>query len=218
MANRVEGTVTPEQWAERFPDGGEVVAIYRKQVTATSVVTARGKTLEEIDNTIDAKVQSGEARWTTPVVPQTTGGEGTLLWGPRADFLLTAQDLVDALDADSPQQLPRRIYKDTACGAWISVRLADGREFSGERDSWPTAEELDAAGPLTVTIGSIVEGSDAEVQAVPFTLPCPRRELTDAIQYVEDEADRLWREANGGDDDEEEEFEDEGEEDVEHEP
>jgi hypothetical protein len=42
--------------------------------------------------------------------------------------------------------------------------------------------------------GSIVEGSDAEVTAAPVWLPCKPEEIDTALQYVEEEADRIWDE------------------------
>lgn len=45
-------------------------------------------------------------------------------------------------------------------------------------------------------IGSIVEGSDAEVWPIEVYLPCEEEEIDRAISDVESEADRLWREAN----------------------
>lgn len=81
----------------------------------------------------------------------------------------------DAKDfAATEENLKRRMYKDTECGAWIS--------FDHER--------------VGITIGSIVEGSDAEVSASLMLWPFDREALSEAIQYVEGEADMLWHEAN----------------------
>jgi hypothetical protein len=48
---------------------------------------------------------------------------------------------------------------------------------------------------LQFTIGSIDEGSDAEVGPVVVNLPCSPKDLNDAVQWVENEADRM-READ----------------------
>jgi hypothetical protein len=51
-----------------------------------------------------------------------------------------------------------------------------------------------------VVFGSIVEGSDAEVFPEELLFPFSEADLDRAIENIEDEADRLWREANGEDD------------------
>jgi hypothetical protein len=47
--------------------------------------------------------------------------------------------------------------------------------------------------------GSIVEGCDAEVDASPVRLPCAPDDLDTAIQYVEDEVQRIWNDTHGCD-------------------
>jgi hypothetical protein len=49
------------------------------------------------------------------------------------------------------------------------------------------------------TIQTIVEGSDAEVNSVFFPLGTTKAEVDAWIEYMECEADHLWREANGED-------------------
>jgi hypothetical protein len=72
------------------------------------------------------------------------------------------------------QAIERRVYKDTECGAWIKFHH-------------------DA---VKITIGSIVEGSDAECVPVTLSWPFPHAELEQAIEDIEAQADMLWREAN----------------------
>lgn len=81
---------------------------------------------------------------------------------------------------------------------------ADLQEFLegiafGQSD-FTSTETLDIVlpnGSKTVfVVGSIVEGSDAEVWPIEVTLPCPESSIDAAIEAVEAEADRLWREAN----------------------
>ena len=69
----------------------------------------------------------------------------------------------------------RRAYKDTDCGAWL--RFTE------------TGLEM----------GSIVEGSDAEIDTTPLRWTGEEDVaawLREAITYIEGEADMLWREAN----------------------
>lgn len=85
------------------------------------------------------------------------------------------------------ERVKRRVYKGTDCGAWVTV------------------------GDSGVTIGSIVEGSDAEVapETIRLTSRMTKAEFISrwraAVQGVEDEASRLWDEANAHEEEEEEE-------------
>ncbi|MFA5508680.1 MAG: hypothetical protein WC423_24865 [Vulcanimicrobiota bacterium] len=64
----------------------------------------------------------------------------------------------------------KTIYKETSCGAWVSCS-AKG-----------------------IHLGSIVEGSDAEVTASVLPWGCEAKEFWDTLQWVEDEVDRIWKE------------------------
>jgi hypothetical protein len=46
-------------------------------------------------------------------------------------------------------------------------------------------------------VGSIVEGTDAEIDADPVYLPCSEDDLDAAVKYVEDEATSIWNETHG---------------------
>lgn len=85
-------------------------------------------------------------------------------------------DVAQWFGVDDPERLHRALYKETACGAWIR---------------WDTA---------TVTIGSIVEGSDAEFDET-FTFPLSSEIIEDWLEELEDLTDEAWREANEGDED-----------------
>ena len=69
------------------------------------------------------------------------------------------------------KRLKHDVYKETNCGAWI--------EWDDE----------------TVTIGSIVEGSDAEFQKT-FRFPFKSIELDDWFEELENLTDEAWHEAN----------------------
>jgi len=73
--------------------------------------------------------------------------------------------------------LEKAIYKGTSCGAWIHP-VENG-----------------------VKVGSIVEGSDAEVGPYTLTFPFEMKSFWDTLQNIEDTAEELWQEANGEDDD-----------------
>lgn len=74
---------------------------------------------------------------------------------------------------EDEDRLPKAIYKGTECGAWIQ---------------WDNA---------TVTIGSIVEGSDAEF-AETFTFPVSSETVEEWLEELEDLTDAAWHEANDG--------------------
>lgn len=93
--------------------------------------------------------------------------------------------------------LDRSLYKYTECGAHLSVQLHDGTwRHSGNL----TGIENDNVRQLL--IGSIVEGSDAEVCADPIDLiefddPEEAVKVFNAtVDWVNDEACSLWHEAN----------------------
>lgn len=58
--------------------------------------------------------------------------------------------------------------------------------------------------PAGVTFGSIVEGSDAEVMPETLRYPFTGDDVTRALEGIEAEVDRLWQEANEGDDENDE--------------
>ena len=90
------------------------------------------------------------------------------------------KDFCTAMYADDEQQMKQDLYRYTNCGAWIEW----------DEDS--------------VTIGSIVEGSEAEFQNT-FTFPFESEEAEDWIEELEDLCEQAWNEANGYEEDEDEE-------------
>jgi|DEB0MinimDraft_10_1074344.scaffolds.fasta_scaffold02325_5 hypothetical protein len=82
------------------------------------------------------------------------------------------QELLDEIGVDTVAQAEKAIYKGTDCGAWIQC----------EEDG--------------VTVGSIVEGSDAEVTRDKLEYPIEVKEFWDCVEDVNSEACELWEEAN----------------------
>jgi len=70
-------------------------------------------------------------------------------------------------------QLERNIYKYTACGAWI------------HESDWGIA------------LGSIVEGVDEGTQTYTLNYPFTIDQFQDALQSVEDEAEKIWKATHG---------------------
>jgi len=72
------------------------------------------------------------------------------------------------------ESISRRVYKDTSCGAWAKVENG------------------------AFVVGSIVEGTDAEVRPEWVELPCSEEDIDRAIENVEAEADFLWSQSENG--------------------
>jgi hypothetical protein len=80
--------------------------------------------------------------------------------------------MVSYIGEPDPELWDRRIYKGTACGAWLRVKNA-----------------------ITITIGSIVEGSDAEFHQ-DLEFPFTEEDLSKCFQWLEDECSYEWDIAN----------------------
>lgn len=119
-----------------------------------------------------------------------------------------ANACLDAILSDngSGMTLPalyRSIYKYTDCGPWLSVQTWDGRWFHCQ-----DLHKVDKTEVRYLLVGSIVEGSDAEVSADPIDLlACESPEeavkrFSSAVEWVNNEVFSLWHEANDDEDDE----------------
>lgn len=125
---------------------------------------------------------------------------GSQLWSSGPSLLALSReitgeirslaDLMHYLGAESVQGMNRRLYKDTRCGASLSVQTPDGKWHHNGQD-WRTVREIQA-----FTMQTIIEGSDATVESEPFVLPVPIHAVNLWIKTMEAEARILWREAN----------------------
>jgi hypothetical protein len=121
--------------------------------------------------------------------------------GEHANACLDAILADDGCDPTLPD-LYRSIYKYNACGPWLSVQTWDGRWFHCQ-----DLHKVDKNEVRYLLVGSIVEGSDAEVTAAPIDLvTCESPEdavlrFNRTVEWVNDEACALWDEANGDDED-----------------
>ena len=106
-----------------------------------------------------------------------------------------------------PGDLSDTLYKDTDCGAWLTVDLdgdrdrlqpLDLREHMIRRDA--TVVRLRKEGPdqtiTGITIGTIVEGSDACPESERLTFPFTAGAMRRAVARLEAEATRMWEAAN----------------------
>ena len=92
--------------------------------------------------------------------------------------------------------LYRSIYKYTECGPWLSVRLHDGTVRHCDQ-----LQGIENGSVRALLVGSIVEGSDAEVTAdwIDLLIEDPDEavlKFNAAVEWVNDEACALWEEAN----------------------
>lgn len=108
------------------------------------------------------------------------------------------RDLTRYWHADDARGINRRAYKDTACGASVSIQLRNGRWLhngtSRQLDRWNTVRAIRA-----FTVQTIVEGSEATVDSPRFVLPVTAASVDAWVREMEAEAARLWTEANGED-------------------
>ena len=91
---------------------------------------------------------------------------------PNGSFVCNDISDVAGWFGTTVDRLEHDMYKFTDCGAWIS---------------W---------NDKSVTIGSIVEGSDAEF-AKEFEFPVKANDLDEWLEELEELTDEAWREANG---------------------
>jgi hypothetical protein len=117
-------------------------------------------------------------------------------------------------EAYPPESMPRDVveyalpFDGTIDSSEIlALKPVDGEAGSGSRTSYRVqcvvSRKQYRVVAEGVTIGSIVEGSDAEVMPVTLRYPFTRDEWDRAVEDVEMEASMLWDEANGSDDDDE---------------
>jgi hypothetical protein len=121
--------------------------------------------------------------------------------GEHANACLDAILSANGSDMTLPA-LYRSIYKYTPCGPWLSVQTWDGRWFHCDK-----LHKVDKNEVRYLLVGSIVENSDAEVEADPIDLvECESPEhavalFNQTVEWVDDEACALWEEANAEEED-----------------
>lgn len=110
----------------------------------------------------------------------------------KTEMINSIKDLINywGWSSDTPiESLPKMVYKGTDCGAWIQLQTEDG-EWHGEGELTGIGEVIG------FRIGTIVEGSDADVGPQEFTFPVTANEVQEWINEMESEASFLWHEAN----------------------
>ena len=88
--------------------------------------------------------------------------------------------------------IERNTYKYTSCGAWfcyttVEEKIDHNIDLCSHPELNPNAE---------ITVGSIVEGSDAECTPNTLLFPFKMEEFWQGLEYLENEASELWSEHN----------------------
>lgn len=141
-----------------------------------------------------------------PVCPGCGEQGNTLCFGKEGHLPAHAElvirslhDLCDWVGTDMPDGLNRQIYKNTQCGASISLALPGGDWLHNGDLRW---RDLSIDTPIEgFTIQTIVEGSEATWHGVDsrlFKVPISVWEVEAWMEYMEDEAARLFCAANKG--------------------
>ena len=92
----------------------------------------------------------------------------------------------------TPYQWGRALYKYTDCGPWTVFLTANG-EFYYESDE---ANAEDTSNIIGIKIGSIVEGSDVEIDPVTLMFPFDPEEVDKVLEGINDEAKFYWERDN----------------------
>lgn len=111
------------------------------------------------------------------------------------------RELLDDYSAITPYHFGRNLYKYTDCGPWTAFLLRDGSEvyYRDEKAS----SLLWGDDCIGIKIGSIVEGSDAEIGPETLFFPFTSERLDNVVQEINDEASYEWELANCPEDEDE---------------
>jgi hypothetical protein len=94
------------------------------------------------------------------------------------------------LTLDEVNLFNKYLYKGTDCGASVSIQTPDG-VWHHNGDDWTGITEA-----IAFTIQTIVEGSDLTVDSESFTFPVSIKTIDDWCSYMEEQAERIWEQAN----------------------
>lgn len=116
-------------------------------------------------------------------------------------------DLLEKRGYETPWELGRELYKNTACGPWVVFYTPLADRWIGDHRVDSVYYESKQAGQSKteqtwwdsctgIGIGSIVEGSDVEVGPETLIFPFTEKDFDDAVQGVNDEATFYWKRDN----------------------
>ena len=93
------------------------------------------------------------------------------------------------MQGSTPYQWGRTMYKYTDCGPWTVFLTDECGEIYYESKE---ANDEETAHIIGIKIGSIVEGSDVEIEPVTLRFPFNPEEIDDAINDINDQASFYW--------------------------
>lgn len=106
--------------------------------------------------------------------------------------------LADWVGFDDPSDLgaySHYMCEDTSCGAHMTLYFNNGEILlPGDAADGDITDEAIASGLLGFKIGTIIEGSDAEIISELFAVPVDEAVLDRWVEDMEDEAEALWNE------------------------
>lgn len=110
---------------------------------------------------------------------------------------MTISQLMTFFDSSSPQEMAKAIYNATECGAWVTFITPEEEIPSADLSNIQNTAPWPANNIVGIRLGSIVEGSDAEIIGKPlFCGTFEEFDLQAEIDRIEAFADELWHEAN----------------------
>lgn len=109
------------------------------------------------------------------------------------------RELCEGEDAHNFWRLGRSIYKYTDCGPWCRLILEDGNDIYYESEKANDEATLDRTDVIGMEIGSIVEGSDVEIDGVLPKFPFTSEDLWETVKNVNEEASFYWKRDNEDD-------------------
>lgn len=95
-----------------------------------------------------------------------------------------------------PHRLGHILYKWVECGPWVSFLMNHGKSHYYADPDEPKDIASWSNDVVGVELGSIVEGSDAEVGPYMLRFPFTDEQFWSAVDGIDDEAHILWEESN----------------------
>jgi hypothetical protein len=97
-------------------------------------------------------------------------------------------DLLEQRGHETPYSMARAWYKYIGCGPWTVFLTECGAVYYED----PEVETFDHKRCIGISIGSIVEGSDAEVGPIDLLFPFDMDDLDKALESIDSEASFYW--------------------------
>lgn len=102
----------------------------------------------------------------------------------------TYKKLSDLLNSETPHGFGRSLYKGVSCGPWISYIMKNGKDvYYGDAPDKLT-------GCIGVKVGSIVEGSDVEIDPEELIFPFTDKDFWNKVDEVNKQASFYWERDN----------------------